>query len=358
MKLNYCLLVLSVAWMAVSCGSGSDLKFEQTTIEMGELSDNSKAYPTIKVYNSSSKPIEVDSIRTSAKSLAFLGSTPLVLNPKDTMLLEFSLFSDMIDGDFATLVQIYVKGEKKPDEVVIKGNVKPSPKNAAELCIYPLCDAMINKREVLLGDVPMGKKVSDTIMLYNPTKSVMTISQLGMPSSVSVKITDRTVYGGNVTYIIVGYQCDDVGRLGLNLETIRFHTGDSRCTDNSILLQANVVESFEHLTKEQLANSPIAKIDNPEHDFGKVKLGEVYTHDFKLTNEGKTPLVIRAVNTSCGCTIARLSKKVVAPGETITISAQFDTKGREGMQQKAIDVITNAPNSPYIKLWVMADIVK
>lgn len=357
MKLSYSLVALAVALAAVSCGPKSSLKFDQTTLEMGELTDNSSVYPTVKVYNTSSKPIEIDSILTSTKSITFLGEAPVTVNPADTVSLEFMAHTESMEGNFATLVQIYVKGDKKPAEVIIKGHVKVTPKNAEEQCIYPLCNLLLNKREVMLGDVPLGKKVSDTIMVYNPTQKPISIMQIGS-SPVTAKVIDRRIREGNVSYIVVNYECNDVLKLGLNLEMVRFDTGDSRCTENAILVQANVVETFDHLTKEQLENAPIAKIDNPEHDFGKIKLGEVYNHDFKLTNEGNTPLVIRAVSTTCGCTIAQLSKKVIAPGETITISAKFDTKGREGMQQKAIDVVTNAPNAPHIKLWILADIVK
>lgn len=359
MKLSYYLLVLSVALAAVSCGTGGALRADQTTVELGNLTDNESVFPALKVYNKSSEPVEVDSILSSTGMVSFLGKCPLTINAGDTAFLEFSVQTDFMDGDFATLVQVYSKGSKKPLEMIVKGNVKATPRDAAELCIYPFCDAMINKREVKFGDVPVGKKVSDTIMVYNPTQSIISLFPMGMPSGISTQVIDRRIRGGNVSYIVVSFQCNDVTRLGLNLEMIKFDMGGKRnCTDNSILVQANLIESFDHLTKEQLANAPIAKVDNLEHNFGKVKLGELYTHDFKITNDGNTPLVIRAVNTTCGCTIARLSKKVVAPGETITISATFDTKGREGAQQKSIDVITNAPNSPYIKLWILADIEK
>lgn len=350
-------LILSLATLTtLSCSSGSALKFDTTTLEMGELTDNETLYPVIKVHNSSSEPIVIDSLHTSTSTVIFTGTCPMTVAAGDTAYLEFAVQTDFIDGEFATLAQLYAGSKSKPSELIIKGHVKASPKNADQICTIPLCNLLISKRDVNFSDVPLGKKVSDTIMVYNPTTSIIPLSQLTVPGTVKAKIQDRRIKGGNVTYIILDYQCNDVNLLGINFEMVKFNTGAKDCPNNAIVVQANVVETFDHLTKEQLENSPVAQIDNPEHNFGKVKHNQVYNHDFKLTNQGKTPLVIRAVNTTCGCTVARLSKKVIAPNETITITAQFDTKGREGMQQKAINLITNAPNAPNIKLWVLADI--
>ena len=43
------------------------------------------------------------------------------------------------------------------------------------------------------------------------------------------------------------------------------------------------------------------------HEYGTIKQGEVVKHDFKFTNTGNAPLVIKKVDASCGCTFPKLS---------------------------------------------------
>ncbi len=83
------------------------------------------------------------------------------------------------------------------------------------------------------------------------------------------------------------------------------------------------------------------KFEELEHDFGKIKAGEVISHVFKFTNTGTEPLIIDNVKPSCGCTTPEWSKDPVPPGGTGFIKAVFDSKGREGTQSKTITVKSN-----------------
>jgi hypothetical protein len=57
---------------------------------------------------------------------------------------------------------------------------------------------------------------------------------------------------------------------------------------------------------------------------------------FKYENKGDTPVHIKAVKPSCGCTTAALAKNDVAPGEKGEIKATFNIGDRSGLQVKTI----------------------
>ncbi len=67
---------------------------------------------------------------------------------------------------------------------------------------------------------------------------------------------------------------------------------------------------------------------------------------FKYENKGTTPINIKAVRTSCGCTTAALAKNDVAPGEKGEIVATLKIGDRTGMQQKTVTVETDDPKTP------------
>ena len=68
------------------------------------------------------------------------------------------------------------------------------------------------------------------------------------------------------------------------------------------------------------------------------QLSVVYT----FTNTGDTELHITKVKSTCGCTVVDYSKKPVAPGQTDSINAVFDTNLRAGHNAKGINLETNA----------------
>ncbi len=62
-------------------------------------------------------------------------------------------------------------------------------------------------------------------------------------------------------------------------------------------------------------------------DFGAVISGTQLTHEFELRNTGKSPLEIRSMRTSCGCTAAVMTDRTVAPGEVGRIRVQYTAEG-------------------------------
>lgn len=75
---------------------------------------------------------------------------------------------------------------------------------------------------------------------------------------------------------------------------------------------------------------------------------------FKYENTGTTTIKVTGVHTSCGCTVASLEKKEVAPGEKGEITATFKIGNRTGAQQKTVTVQTDDPSNPTTVLTLKA----
>lgn len=63
---------------------------------------------------------------------------------------------------------------------------------------------------------------------------------------------------------------------------------------------------------------------------------------FAFSNPTDKPITVTEVETSCGCTAASLEKKTYAPGEKGKLDVTFDAAGAAGVQQKTIQVRTDA----------------
>lgn len=94
-------------------------------------------------------------------------------------------------------------------------------------------------------------------------------------------------------------------------------------------------------------NAPKAKFDKMVNDFGEIAQGIPKTAEFKLTNEGKEPLIIQSARASCGCTNLQYSQEPILPGKSTTISATYNAAA-VGAFTKTITVTTNADPNPVV----------
>jgi hypothetical protein len=89
------------------------------------------------------------------------------------------------------------------------------------------------------------------------------------------------------------------------------------------------------------SDGPAMKFEKESHDFGKIKVGDIISYDFKFTNTGKSPLIITDGYASCGCTKPMWPKTPVKPGDKGVIHVTFDSKGKMGLQDKVITITAN-----------------
>lgn len=92
------------------------------------------------------------------------------------------------------------------------------------------------------------------------------------------------------------------------------------------------------------------------HDFGTVTEGDTVKNTFVIKNDGPNLLKVERVQTSCGCTVAELKTKEIAPGATGEIDVAFNTQGRPGDQSKIITVLSNDPTTPRLNLTIKAKV--
>ncbi|MCQ2349677.1 MAG: DUF1573 domain-containing protein [Paludibacteraceae bacterium] len=95
------------------------------------------------------------------------------------------------------------------------------------------------------------------------------------------------------------------------------------------------------------------------HDFGTVReeVGKV-TYIFRFINTSLSPLTLKSVKASCGCTTPVWSKAPVGPGEMGEITVSYNTKGRPGTFQKSITIIGDAGNGEFVdKIFIKGQVL-
>jgi hypothetical protein len=92
------------------------------------------------------------------------------------------------------------------------------------------------------------------------------------------------------------------------------------------------------------------------YDFGKIKVNNPVTHEFRFTNSGDAPLVISSVQASCGCTVTDYSKDPIAPGSEGYVKATYNA-AKVGVFSKTVTVNANAAES-VVQLTIKGEVVE
>ncbi len=95
---------------------------------------------------------------------------------------------------------------------------------------------------------------------------------------------------------------------------------------------------------------PRLAVDQAVFDFGTVERGARVDHTFRLLNRGEGELRIDHVKSSCGCTVAVLSERVVPQGGEGRVAVSLDTGRLAGRTTKTVTVYTNDPAAPVVGL--------
>jgi len=104
-----------------------------------------------------------------------------------------------------------------------------------------------------------------------------------------------------------------------------------------------------------LDQMPVLVFADTVHHFGQMKEGENVSYDFKLRNEGKSPLVISSAEASCGCTVMSIPREPVPPGGESSLTVRFNSAGKPGHQEKTITVTSNATRGKQ-HLFIIAEV--
>lgn len=95
-------------------------------------------------------------------------------------------------------------------------------------------------------------------------------------------------------------------------------------------------------------NAPVITFDKDTFNLGNVPYGGNGNFEFKFTNTGKSDLVIKDVQRTCGCTSTDWVKEPVKPGQSGVVKVSYNTHIM-GAFQKIIHVYSNA-SQPVVTL--------
>jgi hypothetical protein len=265
-------------------------------------------------------------------------------------------------GPFEKFVTVKGKFDDEKDERVvvltIRGKVTPRTKTVADFYPHKSGNLRFTTNHVGVGKLAPGKSATGSLGIYNEGAKPIKILGYNVPEHVKHTLAPGTVLNPKDSVkIAVTFDAAKVNDWGFVYFRGTLATDDDQDKDKVVYASADIQDDYSKLSPEERAN--LGHINFPggmNHNFGVIKSGDVVTHEFQFTNTGKSDLIIRKTQASCGCTATHPTKSVLKPGESSSISVKFDSTGKQGKEQKTVTVITNDPDRTTLYLTIDADI--
>ena len=100
------------------------------------------------------------------------------------------------------------------------------------------------------------------------------------------------------------------------------------------------------MSQKELERAPKAVYNKTVFRFDTIAQKDVATDVITITNTGKTPLIIRKIDTNNSPAVSyKMSSMTIEPGQSGTLELTFKAQSRRGKQNHNFEVITNSPSN-------------
>ena len=106
------------------------------------------------------------------------------------------------------------------------------------------------------------------------------------------------------------------------------------------------MEDFSKMSQKDLEKAPKISFDKTAFKFDTVAQNTAVNETIKITNNGRTPLIIRKIDSSMPALSYRMSAMEIAPGQSANLELTFKAQNRRGKQNATVEVISNSPSNP------------
>lgn len=205
--------------------------------------------------------------------------------------------------------------------------------------------------EFNFGDITEGVKVSHNFIIFNRGTNILKIERVKASCGCTAAVPSKTELAPNdSTRIEVEFNSQ--GRTGIQKKYVYIFSNDPETPQLRLSFTTNVVTEKESVG----STKPSIKLSEYNHNFGKVKEGEVLDLKVVVSNIGDAELEIKNIKSSCGCTAALMTDKKLGPNEKGELKIEFDTKNLSGQIARTVTLYSNDPKNPTRVLTLIANI--
>ncbi len=357
-RIQFILLFLSTAILAMAQPNGAGIKFNETTHDFGKFKEEAgKQTCKFEFENTGTSDLLISRVVASC-GCTTPEWTKHPVKPGEKGYVEVTYDPRNRPNRFKKTVTVYTNTNPAVNVLIIEGDVIPRELTVEEVYRFDAGGVRFKSNHLAFTDIERGKKKIKVMEIINTSDKTVTVGFERVPDNISLKAKPETLKPGEKGIVEGTYDAANVDDWGYINHLIRVVLNGETKNNIHFVVSANLVEDFSSWTKEQLENAPVFDIETTRYDFGEINQMEKADVEFSFRNSGKSDLIIRKVRSSCGCTTVTPANTTIKPGESSTIKAVFDAGARKGKQHKVITVITNDPQKSQVSLVVSGTVLE
>jgi len=353
MKVNFFFILLFVVF---SISAQPKIVFDKTQHDFGKVNEGDGVASYDFVFkNTGSAPLVIQDVRTTC-GCTTPEWTKQPVRHGDTGFIRVSYDVKGRPGAIDKTITVFSNGSSAPVSLRIVGEVIPVERHPSEAYRYPAGSIRLDDMHVAFNRMYSNEKPSLVVTAYNPGPDAVKISFIDLPAHIKTDVTPTTIKSGEKASIKVTYDAARKNDWGFVSDRISMILNDNKTKDYKLTVTATIEEDFSRWTAAQLQNAPAISVDQQVIEAGKIQKGEKKTYQVKLTNNGKSKLLIRRLEPSGSLTAD--APKEINPGASANLTITYDSAGQSGTQNKAIEVITNDPKNAKIIIRLKAEVTE
>lgn len=353
------LILFSIIVVAQAQEKKTSISFEFYTHDFGTIKeDGPKVNYQFEFTNVGNSPLIIKNVQASCGcTVPHWTKEPVLPGNKGMILVDFDPINR--PGQFTKTLTVFSNSFQDGTILTLQGKVLPKPRKPHDDFPDKLGNLRMISRYMHLGEISTADWQRKSFDIFNHADTTITISKIIFNTAyLNVKMESSELKPYTKSKITVEYSPKWRNDFGYVQDKIELITTDKIEPNKSLFVSANINMSFKDLTQDQLFYAPKVVFDKELHDFGTIKQGEKVTTTFTIRNNGRDELQILKVKPSCGCTITEIDKKTLKNGESAKLSITFDSAGKDGIQDKHINIYSNDPKNFNSVITLRAKIVK
>ena len=285
------------------------------------------------------------------------------VRPGATGTIQATYSNDQGPYPFDKTLTVYVgvgsSSLERPVLLRLRGVSHEQKKDLDELFTMHIGPLGLRKVETSIGYVDQGVVKSDQMQVANLSKKELEVVSLNATPGLTITVSPNPIPArsmARLTYTVNPAEMGGTYWGRQNFETA-FRLGGKDYTDK-LTISSVIKDSFDNLSREEIADAPAPVIERSYFEFGEVKKGAVLTASYTVRNKGKNPLVIHHIDGRGGSSVQTKLPLTVKPGGKAEVKVRFDTSTLDysGEVIEILTVITNAPSKPVLNLFITGNV--
>ncbi|MDR1370714.1 MAG: DUF1573 domain-containing protein [Dysgonamonadaceae bacterium] len=341
MKRTILVILCAIFASTVAFAQGKPVaKFEKTTHDYGQVSeeDGNVSYKFVFT-NEGDAPLVITNV-TASCGCTTPEWTKEPIAPKTKGSVTVTYGAKGRPGPISRTVSVYTNQGDAPIVLSIKGNVSPKPLTPEEKFPVEMGNLRLKDLTLNYGNITIGGQKVQILDVYNAGTTALTLKYEKLPKYITVKTEPASIPAKTEGKLIVIFNSAVAKEYGRFTGSFGLLVNNSKPVSNQLGYTATVLDDLKNTDP---ATAPKLGMSASFLNFGPMsEPGAKAVQEIKISNSGKSDLLIRKISSGNPEITASSSKFVVKPGEIVDVKVAVSKKIKE-VTNATLTIITNDP---------------